>query len=492
MADKRPRRTGQYLFRDKAYVKLVEKALDKMEGLPKANRAIDALISQPDYEFLSIIDSNDPGYILIEEITKLENKLRKYGSPAPGTEGHHGVSLGSAKRTRLLPVKDRLQIYAIAESRGYPVGTKPHELKYLSQQAHGRQGDLFINPESGPTAHIDPWKTDSGNIVSDFKFWSKQNELNRPFDPSIDPLEAADRFIDETVGPQAMLSEAAMQRPSEVKARRALKGWLGIDNFAGTNLAARSAYRKLMEAANIDFTELVESYDRAAPLILPRSVGRSLQIDRSRYGGSGNLRDPLWLRGRGGKWDRSRSYGAIVPGAFGVDKLADYLKANWKGEVAGAILDPEVHRKLLEKDWPGAAREAIKGALIGGGIQAGLTKASIDLASMTPALAPLAIRNVANVYSKHTTGKDLEEHAIDIDKATNSSAGSGGYLSSSFGGPGHSEFLAASSLLSAFGVNPLDKQNRIARQKKAQQRNMEQKLLALEENRKLAGIGKIE
>lgn len=482
---KRPRRTGQYLFRDKAYVKLVEKALDKMEGLPKANRAIDALISQPDYQFLDIIDSNAPGYTLIEEITKLENKLRKYGSPAPRTEGHHGVSLGSAKRLRLLPIKDRLQIYAIAESRGYPVGTKPHELKYLSQQAHGRQGDLFINPESGPTAHIDPWKTDPGNIVSDFKFWSKQNELNRPFDPGIDPLEAAERFIDETVGPQAMLSEAAMRRPSEVKARKALKGWLGIDNFTGTNLAARSAYRKLMEAANIDFTELVESYDKDTPLILPRAVGRSLQIDR-RPRALTSLRDPLWTQGRGGSWPYGRNYGAIVPGAFGIDQLADYLKSNWKGEVVGAILDPEVHRKILEKDWPGAAREAIKGALIGGGMQAGLTKMGVNLANFSPALAPLAIRNVANVYSKHTTGKDLEEHVIDQDAATNSSAGSGGFLGSSFGGQGYSEHLAASSLLSAFGVNPRDKENRIARQREAQERNMAQRRLALEANRRLA------
>ena len=454
-------KTGEYLHRDKAYVKLVEKALDKMEKIPKSNRAIDVLISQPDYQFLDIIDSNYSGQKLVDEINKLETKLRNTGRPVPGTEGHHGVSVGSSKRTKLLPIKDRLQINAIAESRGYPVGTQPHTLKYMSPQAHGRPGKgLLINPNEGFTAHGDPWKTTSDNIVNDFKFWSKQNELNQPFEPGIDPIDAAERYIDETVAPQALFSEAAMQRPSEVKSRKALKGWLGADNFKTQDLSQKTAYYKLMKAAGIDFSELVKQYTQNTPPILPRVAGRVTGIGKRYEVPSRTLRDPVWRQTRSGVWHNlpdTREYGAFIPGAFGVDKLADYLKANWKGEVIGSILDPEVHKKLLEQNWSGAAVEAIKGAVIGGGIQSGLNSLGINPTGITPAAIPLAIKNVANVYSQHTTGKDLEEHVIDQDAATNSSAGSGGYLSSSFGGPGYSEHQAAGSLLSIMGINPHDK-----------------------------------
>ena len=148
------------------------------------------------------------------------------------------------------------------------------------------------------------------------------------------------------------------------------------------------------------------------------------------------------------------SRGFVTPEVLGVNKLA---KVNLVGEIGGAILDPEVHKKLLEGDPAGAGREAVKGAVIGGATQAVLSKVGLDLSAASPALLPLAIKNVANTYSRHTTGKDLEEHVIDQDAATNSSAGSGGFLSSSFGGQGYSEHLAAGSLLSAFGVNPRDK-----------------------------------
>ena len=149
-----------------------------------------------------------------------------------------------------------------------------------------------------------------------------------------------------------------------------------------------------------------------------------------------------------------RSRGFVTPEVLGVNKLA---RVNLAGEIGGAILDPEVHEKLLKGDPAGAGREAVKGAVIGGTTQAVLSKAGLDLSAASPALLPLAIKNVANTYSRHTTGKDLEEHVIDQDAATNSSAGSGGFLSSSFGGQGYSEHLAAGSLLSAFGVNPRDR-----------------------------------
>jgi hypothetical protein len=176
---------------------------------------------------------------------------------------------------------------------------------------------------------------------------------------------------------------------------------------------------------------------------------------------------------QGGKLDlpNTNEYGAFfgTPGTFSINKVADYLKTNLKGEALGALLDPEVHKKLLEQDLSGAAVEAIKGAAIGGGIQSGLNSLGINPAGITPVVIPLAIKSVANVYSKQLTGKDLEEHVIDQDAATNSSAGSGGYLSSMFGGPGHSEHLAAGSLLSAFGVNPRDRVIVKAKDQKLQQ-----------------------
>ena len=151
---------------------------------------------------------------------------------------------------------------------------------------------------------------------------------------------------------------------------------------------------------------------------------------------------------------------------FGSDasmKLWNSLKTNWKGELFGAVADTEVHRKLSEGDYEGAAVEAGKGAVIGNFIQQGIRHSpkainQLNLLSgwniptnivqrgapvVAKASAPLIVQSVADIYLKKATGKTTTEHVVDLDKKTDSPVGTQGYMSSLAGGSGPGTVYAA-------------------------------------------------
>ena len=146
---------------------------------------------------------------------------------------------------------------------------------------------------------------------------------------------------------------------------------------------------------------------------------------------------------------------------------ARFIRNNWKGEALGIISDERVLEQVLKGNYKKAAEHGVTGAAVGGAIQAGLrhspkvlTRLGVPVAragmlqsaakAVVPGLLPLQARELANVASKHYTGKDLEQHVIDTDKELVKSgitqkpgAMYAGYMSSAFGGPGADTFIAA-------------------------------------------------
>jgi len=149
----------------------------------------------------------------------------------------------------------------------------------------------------------------------------------------------------------------------------------------------------------------------------------------------------------------------VIPGMNKANfkMAARFIKNNWKGEVLGLIADERVLEETLKGNYKQAAEHGVVGMGVGGVIQAGLRHSPKIIqkaaGSLAPALIPLQVKELANVASKHYTGKDLEQHVIDTDKELVKSgitqregAISGAYMSSMFGGPGPDTFIAAQAM----------------------------------------------
>ena len=138
--------------------------------------------------------------------------------------------------------------------------------------------------------------------------------------------------------------------------------------------------------------------------------------------------------------------GLLTAGALGLSSFFNETSA----EELGKMLDPSTDKKKNIQGVLRGAKEqlptdaAIAGLSIAGGkavpgVMAGIGK-------VVSPLFPAAALNVSRSLVKGASKKYPEEHALNLDKETNSSLGSGGYMSSMFGGGSGMEHLAASSL----------------------------------------------
>ena len=183
--------------------------------------------------------------------------------------------------------------------------------------------------------------------------------------------------------------------------------------------------------------------------------------------------DPEDIIGISNAIERGTGYHMMMIPGMGIDKqnfkrAARFIRRNWKGEALGIIADERVLEQVLKGNYKKAAEHGVHGMAAGGAIQAGLrhspkvlTRLGVPAAragmlqgaakAVLPGLLPVQARELANVASKHYTGKDLEQHIDDTDAALHKSGVTSkpGVLQSSYmsslyaGGSGPNTHLAA-------------------------------------------------
>ena len=225
MPKKMPKGAG--VFRNREYIQLLDNARKTLEkyiteaGPGNANsstakRAIRALMSQDDLQFLKVLQDNagnlDP-VSLAKKIATAENSIRARHSPSPGVEMHHVNSISSwYEKIKNMPTKEAMQANHYVQSKGHILGTDKRLLP-LTKDIH--QGGRNI-----PTAHTDIIKSvQADRWVVDQGAWKTDN----PAASNADPFEVGDNFIDEAANIQGRLSFSAYEDPTEVKARQALR-----------------------------------------------------------------------------------------------------------------------------------------------------------------------------------------------------------------------------------------------------------------------------
>tara|TARA_R100001082_G_C4354680_1_gene156250 strand:+ start:270 stop:1634 length:1365 start_codon:yes stop_codon:yes gene_type:complete len=435
------------LYKDKKYVKLITETLDKLtEGYKNKafwirpgkttkkylnktlyNRVYNALITQPDKAFIEVINNaiknNIPIAQLAQQLKTKEDSLLSENKPLLGTEAHHIFHQNTVKRIRKFPIAQQLEIMHKFRKLGGTSGVVPANLTFLGKMAH--RANLLKDVVKEVTAHINPFtlKDDTGYWSDDYEFDPEKLNLD-DLDPeklSLDKI--AEALYDEAYGPQKMLAKYAGLRKSQVKARQWFKDLLGGTDLFDPKYPASvlNKYKKILSNYEIpDFGVISEAFEKGKTPKLP--TGKILSeieaLNKLTSGVNYNL-------------------------GFGDLDVLDLVKRNAAGEVVGALADAEVHKKALKGDYKGAAVEGVKGAVIGGATQSVMSSFGVNATALAPAVLPIAARNIANVYSQHYTGQDLEEHVLDIDKETDTAAGSAGLFNAYAGGSGPNTHLFA-------------------------------------------------
>ena len=250
------------VFRNAEYINLLDKARKTLEGYiaaagpddansQAAKRAVRALMSQDDLQFLKVLEKNadnlDP-VSLAKRIVSAENSIRKKYSPSPGVEMHHVNSISSwYEKIKNMPTKEAMQANHYVQSKGHILGTDKRLLP-ITKDIH--QGGRDI-----PTAHSDIIKSvQADRWVVDQGAW----KTDRPAAFDADPFEVGDEFIDEAANIQGRLSFHAYEDPTEVKARKALRIKTGHQSYSKTvnNPQLRAAQKAEQKAMGINLGDI--------------------------------------------------------------------------------------------------------------------------------------------------------------------------------------------------------------------------------------------
>ena len=301
------------LFKDEEYIKLGEQAIKNLrqaygQGLVRgkdAGRVTSLINTQMDYEFANTMANNlnNPQQLADSMITRSE-KLIRDSKVIPHLEGHHMIGVGSSNRFKNFPLKKKLQINAILDSTGRPMGTTSKNLAYLSKNVHSSTDAI---------AHINPWAPMlPGTASTDTGLWStnepqfltrdtgkkeallKADKKRRvmttkhrlsPFHRNLDPFTAARRFADQSADPQIRLAQAAWDDPAETAARNWVSKLYGVDPFKVKNSKAVKEVYKVSSALGL-LTDTAGAADSASKVAkgenvtenLLRTTGHSLGI----------------------------------------------------------------------------------------------------------------------------------------------------------------------------------------------------------------------
>jgi len=282
------------LYKDKKYVKLLESALEKLkkgfenkEGYTRLsettgkekfidfpaelyNRAVNALITQPDRGFLDLLE-NEQGLNptrFAQRITSREDNLLRNVQPIIGLEGHHIFHQNTVKRIRNLPIAKQLEVMDKFRNLGGTSGVVPENITYLGKMAH--RANLLKDKVREVTAHINPF-----TLKDDTGYWSKDYD----FDPNMSVDEIADALHNEAYGPQRMIAKNAELRKSTVAAKNWYKKVLGgVDVFdKNVNPTLRNKYKVILKYLGVHFNEVERAFEEGKTPELPNK-GKVLPI----------------------------------------------------------------------------------------------------------------------------------------------------------------------------------------------------------------------
>ena len=282
------------LYKDKKYVKLLESALEKLkkgfennEGYTRPsgstgkdkfidfpaelyNRAVNALITQPDRGFLDLLE-NEQGLNatrFAQRITSREDNLLRNVQPIIGLEGHHIFHQNTVKRIRNLPIAKQLEVMDKFRNLGGTSGVVPENITYLGKMAH--RANLLKDKVREVTAHINPF-----TLKDDTGYWSKDYD----FDPNMSVDEIADALHNEAYGPQRMIAKNAELRKSTVAAKNWYKKVLGgVDVFdKNINPTLRNKYKVILKYLGVHFNDIERAFEEGRTPELPNK-GKVLPI----------------------------------------------------------------------------------------------------------------------------------------------------------------------------------------------------------------------
>ena len=281
------------LYKDKKYVKLLEKILGKLQtgfenkasylrpskkgGYKQLtldsetyNRAVNALITQPDKAFLNTLEKfqDVDAAQLAYKIKQTEDGLLRSKQPLLGLEGHHIFHQNTVKRIRKLPIAAQLEVMDKLRKLGGTTGVVPENITYLGKIGH--RANLLKDKVIEVTAHINPF-----NLKDDTGYWSKDYD----FDPKMNLDEIADALHNEAFGPQAMLAKNAELRKSTVAAKNWFKKTLGgVDIFdPKIDPKLRKKYKTILNELRINFNDVERAFEEGRIPELPNK-GKPIPI----------------------------------------------------------------------------------------------------------------------------------------------------------------------------------------------------------------------
>lgn len=282
------------LYKDKEYIKILEDAIDSIKkgykrgatylerGKTKLldttlyNRAINALIAQPDKAFLKVLQEtgfSDPG-VLAFKIKQFEDQvLRKY-QPVVGMEGHHILTQNTMGWLRDINVEKSLQVMdKVREHMGSGIGLD--NLKYGSKLTHRGmsspkvKGLLAGTAENLVSAHPNPLTG-----VDDTKFFTTYDRLVAPDVPvgkgqykaftrfkktdSIDFM--VDTILNQAGEPGKLFAKALDSGPEQLT-KQYYRNLLGKDIFNMTgDPTLMKKYKHLLNELKLNYNDVFTAF----------------------------------------------------------------------------------------------------------------------------------------------------------------------------------------------------------------------------------------
>lgn len=377
------------LYKDKKYVKLLEATLERLKtgfenkegytrpsgktgktkfiGFPVElyNRAVNALITQPNREFLDLLEINQDlnPTRLAQRITSREDTLLKNKQPIIGLEGHHIFHQNTVKRLRKLPIVAQLEVLDKFRKLGGTSGVVPENITYLGKMGH--RANLLKDKVREVTAHINPFTT-----KDDTGYWSKDYD----FDPNMSLDEIADALHNEAYGPQRMIAKNAELRKSTVAAKNWFKQVLGgVDIFdAKVDTRLKNKYKVILNELGLDFNSVERAFEEGKPPELPNK-GKVIPIIKALQENPNLISTrQIGTLAEKNKLTKSLKY-------LGLSKLATISKS--LAQPAADLVDlgiPSRETVEAEEFWP-AYREELFGKSKAVGTTLGLLKVASSL-----------------------------------------------------------------------------------------------------------------
>ena len=300
------------LYKDEKYVELLGETLRKLKegfennvtrtrrsGKPGStavktieftselyNRAVNALLSQPDRAFLEVMaKGKNLGKKLdivkfAEEITNAEGGLLRKFQPVLGMEAHHILPQNVMTWLSELSPKKALQALHLYRKGGGTTGVTPQNIKVGSQLVHRAASSVRkLADRSGVanfvSAHVDPL---SDTLVDNTKLFMEgfDRRVKGGFKTAQRFTEKDSlKFIVETIKDQAGLPSKffakAMDQDIEVKAKDWIKHLTGREDLfklaeSGTDPGLIKKYNKALSALGINFNDIVKAVARGDEL----------------------------------------------------------------------------------------------------------------------------------------------------------------------------------------------------------------------------------